>query len=240
MTPTPHPSTSSHPCAAEVLVRAVLRGRVRPFGRGHSAIDKQAVHGPVAVGPQGLDGDEQADLRVHGGEEKALHACPWVHHAAWARELPGAGRWGQPGAFGENLAVEGIDEAGVCVGDRWSLGSAVVEVSQGRQPCWKLAERFGVPDMALRVQDSGRSGWYLRVIEPGQVAAGDTMRLLSRPHPQATVAWLMALIRDRVTDPAVLDAVLALPLTAPWRRLFERRREAGQVEDWGSRLDPRP
>jgi MOSC domain-containing protein YiiM len=219
------------------LVRVVLRGVARPLGRTTSAVDKRPVQGPVRIDRLGLEGDEQADRRVHGDEDKALHCYAWSHYAAWRSELADGALLHAPGAFGENLSVDGLDEHQVCLGDRWRIGSAAtVVVSQGRQPCFKLNLRFGVADMAARVQDSLRAGWYLRVERPGAVAAGDRWLLLDRPHPEHTVARLLALIRDRTTAPASIEPVLRLPLPPGWRRLFEQRLHSGQVEDWSRRM----
>ncbi len=218
------------------LVRAVLRGTTQPLGRHLSAIDKQPVTGPVRVLPLGLEGDEQADRRVHGGVDKALHCYAWHHYAHWRDELPACALLQAPGAFGENLSIDGLDETAVCIGDRWQIGSAIVVVSQGRQPCFKLNQRFGTPDMSARVQNSLRAGWYLRVEHSGALAAGDPLRLLDRPHPEHSVAALLALIRDRVTRPEQIEPVLQLPLPPSWRRLFEQRLQSGQVEDWSRRM----
>lgn len=219
-------------------VRSVLTGPARPYTRpgSRSAIDKQPQAGPVAVGTLGLAGDEQGDLRVHGGPDKAVHCYAVEHYPVWRAELPAAARLQAPGAFGENLSLEGLDEHGVCIGDRWQIGSAQCAVSQGRQPCWKLNDRFKVPDMARRVQDSGRAGWYLRVLQPGQLQAGDAVLLLARPHADWSIARLLRLIAERSCAPDVLDQVLALPLPPSWERLFRRRREQGQAEDWAPRL----
>lgn len=125
---------------------------------------------------------------------------------------------------------------GVCIGDRWRICTSIAVVTQGRQPCFKLNLRFGVPDMAARVQNTLRAGWYLRVEQTGEVAAGDCLTLLDRPHPAFTVAHLLALIRDRVTDPAQIEPVLRLPLPPSWHRLFEQRLRAQRVEDWSRRM----
>jgi MOSC domain-containing protein YiiM len=218
-------------------VRAVLRGRVQPLARSKSAIDKQSVDGSVHVHALGLAGDGQADRRVHGGPDKALHCYPWAHYPAWRMALPGCAVLHAPGAFGENLCIEGIDEHGVCIGDRWQIGSTLLEVCPGRQPCFKLNLRFGVPDMAARVQTSLRAGWYLRVLQPGCLMAGDAIVIVERPHTQHTIGALLALIRDRVTDPALISPVLELPLPPSWRKLFERRLQSGAVEDWSRRMD---
>lgn len=221
-------------------VRMVLAGPARPYTRpgSRSAIDKQPLAGAVEVGPLGLAGDEQGDLRVHGGPDKAVHCYTWAHYVHWRTVLPAvaAARLQQPGAFGENLSLDGLDEEQVCLGDRWQIGSAQFDVSQGRQPCWKLNYRFGVPDMARRVQDSGLAGWYLRVTQPGQLQTGDAVQLLARPCPDWSIARLLRLIAARDCTTAVLDQVLALPLPPSWQRLFARRREQGQAEDWAARL----
>ena len=222
-----------------VLVKALLTGKVRAYTRpgSRSGIDKQPVAGPLHIGPLGLTGDEQGDLRVHGGIDKAVHHYPFDHYAAWQRDLGALPLLETAGAFGENISTTGIDETTVCLGDRFHLGTAVLEVSQGRQPCWKLNDRFGIPDMARRVQDSGRSGWYYRVLQPGHAQAGDHLACIERPHPDWSLARLAALLYGRVLDPALLEPALALPLVPSWRRLIERRLQQGAVEDWGNRID---
>ena len=155
-------------------IHAVLRGRAVPCTRpdgspgGRSAIAKQPVAGPVQVGPEGLEGDEQGDRRVHGGPDKAVHQYALEHYAAWRADLGALPVLDAPGAFGENLASAGVTEATLCWGDRVRIGSVLLEVAQSRQPCWKLNLRFGHKDMARRLQDTGRTGWYWRVLEPGQ------------------------------------------------------------------------
>jgi MOSC domain-containing protein YiiM len=201
------------------------------LGRTLSGIDKKPVSGPQRVMSLGLVGDSQADMRVHGGVDKAVHAYPWAHYSMWQQRLPGHALLQAPGAFGENLSVEGMDEHDVCIGDRWRIGSVLFEVSQGRQPCFKLNLRFGVSDMAAQVQESLRAGWYLRVLEPGELRAGDEIEVLERPHSEWTIARVLTIIRDREVDPAVLKPLLGLPLPPSWRRLFERRLESSQIED---------
>jgi MOSC domain-containing protein YiiM len=224
-------------------LRAVLMGKARPYTRAGSlsAIDKQPRDGAVMAGLTGLEGDEQGDPRVHGGPDKAVHCYTWAHYGAWQRELPGetaAALLRQPGAFGENFSLEpGLDETNVCIADQWAVGDALFEVSQGRQPCWKLNDRFGVPDMARRVQQGGHAGWYLRVLRPGLVQAGDAVRLVARPHPDWTLARLLSAIAERNGDPRTLKQILALPLPPSWAKLFRRRLETGQIESWALRLD---
>ncbi len=140
------------------------------------------------AGPLGLVGDEQADLTVHGGTDKAIHHYPHDHYPAWAAELNGHPLLTARGAFGENITTDGLTEDQVCIGDRLRLGQALVEVSQGRQPCWKIDHRFERKGVTARVIESGRCGWYYRVLEPGPVGEGDTVELVERPHPRWTVA----------------------------------------------------
>ncbi|ARN21771.1 MOSC domain-containing protein [Piscinibacter gummiphilus] len=222
-------------------LKAVLTGRAVPYTRAGStsAIAKRPVHGAVAVGPEGLDGDEQGDRRVHGGADKAVHCYPWSHVEAWRRELPASAVLHEgPGAFGENFSLEpGLDETSVCIADRWAIGDALFEVSQGRQPCWKLNDRFGVPDMARRVQQSTRAGWYLRVLAPGHVRAGDPIHRVARPHPAWSIARLLRVIAERDCDPVTLGEIVALPLPSSWMKLFQGRLASGQVEPWSRRMD---
>jgi len=219
-------------------LRTVLAGRAVPCTRpgSRSAIAKIALAGAVDAGPEGLAGDEQGDRRIHGGPDKAVHCYAWAHYAHWREVLPGTPWLDGPGAFGENFSVDGMDEADVCIGDRWQVGGVLFEVSQGRQPCWKLNDRFGVPDMAARVQRTLRAGWYLRVLEPGRVQAGDAIVRIAQPHPDWPLARLLRAIRDRDCEPALLQQILALPLTDAWRRLFRARLQTGQVESWEARL----
>jgi len=222
----------------EVRIEQVRTGKAMEFTRpgSRSAIDKRQVFGPVEVGELGLVGDEVGDHRVHGGPDKAIHHYPHDHYAAWREALGEHPLLAAGGAFGENLSSTGITEADVCLGDRFSLGSAIVEVSQSRQPCWKLSDRFGVPDMARRVQDSGRTGWYYRVLVPGRVGAGDLLVLQERPHPQWSLSRLSEVLYRRGAEASLLVEVLRLPLVPSWRTLFERRLAQGQVESWDKRL----
>ncbi|TFL19935.1 MOSC domain-containing protein [Jannaschia formosa] len=211
--------------ADSTLVTGVFIGRVedRWNGRPPSAIGKRAVRGPVAVGATGLDGDAQADLRVHGGVGKAVHVYPAAHYPAWERELGPNPRFA-PGGFGENVSLPDWTEEDVCIGDVLRMGSATVAVSQGRQPCWKLAAHVGVEDMVLRMRDSLRTGWYLRVVEAGVVAEGDGMSLLDRPHPGWTVRRAAAALFDRRTEIDVVAELARMDdLDPSWRDDFAGR-----------------
>ena len=235
----PAPAPTTEPGTRLGTVVAVLRGRAVPYTRpgSRSAIAKTPVQGPVHVGPLGLDGDEQGDPLVHGGPDKAVHQYAQEHCAPWRAELGALPVLAAPGAFGENIASTGMTEHTVCLGDQVRVGSVLLEVSQSRQPCWKLNDRFGLPSMARRVQDSGRTGWYYRVLQPGTLQAGDALVLVARPFPEWTLARAIGVLYHQPFDAAVLQALAVLPLTPSWQRLVQQRLARAQLEDWGPRLN---
>src|SRR5256712_12217225 len=143
-----------------------------------TAIFKQAVPGRVALRKLNLDGDRQADLTVHGGEHKAVYCYPVEHYAYWKKELPG--RDLPVAIFGENFTIEGLVEDSVHLGDRFSIGSAEVIVTQPRLPCYKLGVRFQADDMVKRFLASARTGFYLAVTREGEVGSGDEIKPLPR------------------------------------------------------------
>lgn len=173
-----------------VAVRVGQPQTIHDDVRWMTAFFKKAVPGPILLRSTNLDGDRQADLRVHGGPDKAVCVYCGDHYPAWRDEL------GRPdmgfGGFGENFTVSGQAETDVCLGDRFRVGEAVVEVSQPRGPCQKLARRWDRPDLPKRVVASGRSGWYLRVIQEGYVEAGQLLQLIERPF----VDWTIARVND--------------------------------------------
>lgn len=143
-----------------------------------------------------------------------------------------------PGTFGENLVIDDASESDLCLGDRWRIGSAIVEVSQGRQPCWKLNLRFDVPDMARRVQDTGRAGWYFRVIGPGTIAAVDHGRLIARPNPAWSLARTSHLLYYDGMNRLALAELADLPtLPDSWRRLAIARLASNKTESWSRRVE---
>lgn len=227
--------------APSITVDAVLAGKVVDYTRpgSRSAIDKQPLRGRVMIGLEGLLDDEQGDRRVHGGPDKAVHHYPHDHYAAWQAELGGHPLLAVPGAFGENFSGSGLVEADVCLGDRFAIGSVVLEVSQLRQPCWKLSDRFGVPDMARRVQATGRTGWYYRVLQAGGIEAGQALTLVERAYPQWSLTRIADVLYRRGVDAELIRELLELPLVPSWRTLFERRLEQGLIESWSKRLEGR-
>jgi MOSC domain-containing protein YiiM len=224
----------------EFRVAELRIGRISPLGPGGvpSGIDKLPVSGSVMADSLGLAGDAQGDPKHHGGPDKAIHAYPASHYRLWAQDLPAMAARFCPGGFGENLVVEGATDRDICLGDHWRIGGALLKVSQSRQPCWKLNLRFDVADMARRVQTSGRTGWYFRVLEPGQMEAGTTASLALRPHPEWPLTRVARLLYHDALDLDALAALADLPgLPEGWRRLAMRRIENGAVEDWTRRLD---
>lgn len=184
---------------------------------------KQPVFGQVRLGKLNLDGDRQADLVHHGGPDKAILAYSADHYDDWRRtlNLPGLSY----GAFGENFTVENLTEAEVCIGDTWKVGEeATVQVSQPRQPCWKLARRWRIKTLALQVQETGRTGWYFRVVTEGVVAAGLPLVLLERPHPAWSVERANRVMHADKNDLRAAAELAAIPhLAASWRATLNRR-----------------
>ena len=203
------------------VVESVWTGSVRNFANGDmSAIAKTPVEGSRTIGWLGIEGDAQADLRVHGGPDKAIHHYPRDHYAFWCETLGPNPLLDRAGAFGENISTTGVTEHIACIGDRYRLGTALVEIAQGRQPCWKQAYRLDDKHVIATMVASRRCGWYYRVIEEGAVGAGDTLTMLDRPCPDWTIARVIALLiaGEGKKDQAVVRALAALDVLANnWR-----------------------
>ena len=202
-------------------IEAILTGVVRSFADGKaSAIAKTAVDGARAVTWLGIAGDAQADLSVHGGPDKAIHHYPHDHYEYWRATLANPAVLAAPGAFGENISTTGLTEETACIGDRYAMGTALVEIAQGRQPCWKQAHRLNDRNVAAVMVETQRCGWYYRVIKEGIVRAGDVLTLVQRPCPEWTVKHVIALLiaGDARHDRAAAQALASLPVLAEnWR-----------------------
>jgi len=219
-------------------IGGIFVGRVEELwdGKPPSAIAKRRTSVPKLVGKSGLKGDSQADLSVHGGPDKAIHHYAADHYAAWAEDLPHLADRLQPGAFGENLSTSGITEQSLCIGDVLTMGTARVQVSQGRQPCWKLNAHLGEKTLAARFQKTGRVGWYYRVLETGTVIEGDVMMLVERPQPDWPLARVASARFDPKLDSATATSLSRLPeLAKGWRAAFARKAE-GAIENTDERL----
>ena len=224
-------------------VAAVRVGRVRAHhwnGREiYTGADKDEIAGPVQLGTLGLTGDEQADQKNHGGPDKALLLYADHHYPSW---LADQGLELASGAFFENITLTGVDgrpcpdETTVVLGETWRLGQAIVQVSQPRSPCYKLAGRWGVPDLVQRVQRTGWSGWYVRVLEPGAVAKGDAAELLERPAGAPTVAEVTRIVNVDKHDLEGARRLLAASVLPERLRNRLLDRVAGAAEDDSARL----
>jgi len=183
---------------------------------------KEPVYGPVWLSQTNLAGDGQGSPKTHGGPEKAVCVYPKEHYSYWQRELnmPALAN----GDFGENFTTTGQLEQKVCIGDVFQFGEAIVQLSQPRPPCWRLSRRWQIKDLHLQVDQTGKTGWYLRVLEQGYVEAGAVIQLLERPFPAWTIAMVNDLEHDRRID---LDQVQALSacslLSESWRVGFSKK-----------------
>lgn len=232
--------------ASGVTLESVQVGTPRGLGTEGDSADrpwttgfvKSPVAGPLWLARTNLAGDGQADLVNHGGPEKAVCVYPAAHYPYWRADLDLTLEFG---AFGENFTVAGLTEADVCIGDVWAVGAAVVQVSQPRQPCWKLARRWAVKDLALRVQQTGRTGWYFRVLREGEVKAGDAPTLVERPEPAWTVARANEVMHHRKADFVLAAELAAVPtLSASWKTTLRNRAEKHVQPDPSKRLDAPP
>ncbi|MGL4541808.1 MAG: MOSC domain-containing protein [Polymorphobacter sp.] len=197
-------------------------GRIAPLGPDAvaSGFVKERVDGRQTISPAGVAGDEQADLSVHGGIDKAVYGYAADHYPAWTAAFPQHADRFIAGSMGENLAIVGITESDVHLGDIIRHGTAVLQVTQPRQPCFKLALAFGAPPIVRAMTRSGRSGWYYRVIAPGTVAAGDALALVDRPNPEWSIARFNAGLLTAF-DAATLAALAQLPgLASDWHARF--------------------
>ncbi len=171
---------------------------------------------PLWLGYEGFRGDEQADRRYHGGPEKAVCVYPSEHYPYWCETLGIADL--PHGAFGENLTLQGLLETTVCIGDRFSLGEAEIQISQPRQPCWKLARRWHVKDLTARVEQTGFTGFYFRVLRHGQVGTGDTLTLLDRPFPLWTIERCNQVMHHPEDDAESAASLASCPLlSSSWK-----------------------
>jgi MOSC domain-containing protein YiiM len=193
---------------------SVQVGRIAPLGPRQvpSAFVKRPIAGRVMVERLGLAGDQQADLRVHGGPDKAIYCYPIEHYGNWLAERPAVESLLIPGGFGENLTTCGFDEDRVCIGDLLRIDDVTAQVTQPRRPCFKLGLRFANMQMLRAMLRSGRSGWYLRVLEPGLVEAGASITTIDRLNPSWPISRLNRLIdgrgqRDDIAELASLPGI---------------------------------
>ncbi|KXH81924.1 MOSC domain-containing protein [Sporosarcina sp. HYO08] len=221
-------------------VLKIFTGKVKQLGdpNAKDRMDRQWESGMfkteknerVWLGKTALEGDEVADKINHGGPEKAVFAYPAKHYADWKKELKLETI--DMGAMGENLAVHDMAESTVCIGDIYQLGDALIQVSQPRRPCWKPARRFRVVDLALRIQDSGRTGWYFRVLKEGAIRRGERLELIERPYPKWTIAACNEVMYVRKDDRKLASDLASCELLAEsWRQSLEKRLQGEAPSD---------
>lgn len=219
---------------------SLFTGKVKPLANTtfQSAIGKKTVVGPVKVSFSGLDGDYQADQVHHGGFDKSIHQYNAAHYLFWIKLLGETYRNKMvPGGFGENISSSGMDETTVCIGDRYRVGSVVLEVSQARQPCWKLNYRFGHPEISRLTQDHFKTGWYYRVLGEGELNCGDGFELLERPFPFWPLQRLLHVLYNEPLNFELVEEMMNLkPLAKSWKNTLMQRLETHKVESWEKRL----
>ncbi len=203
----------------------LFTGRVETLwpGQAPSAIAKTRVEGLCHITASGLAGDMCADLSVHGGPDQAIHHYAADHMPFWQSRNKQQAAAFAPGCFGENVATTGLDEHNLCIGDVLSMGTARVQISQGRQPCWKLNAHIGRKDMAYAFRKTRKTGWYYRVLEPGVVTPDSFMHVVERPAPQWPIHDVITarFAREVSQDTAQQLSALA-PLSAGWRAHFHK------------------
>jgi len=190
-----------------------------------SAIAKRSLDGPCRIGRDGVEGDEHADPKAHGGPEKAVHLFPAEHLDALAREFPEA-RHLVPGGLGENISTRGLTEENVHIGDIFALGTARLQVAQPRTPCWKIDARCGIEGVAAHVAEHGLSGWYFRVLAGGECTLDDRLTHIERPAGSVSLARFQRGLRARRPALELLNRLAEAPGLSPdWVRKIRGRME---------------
>ena len=210
-----------------MIIVSIQIGQVRSEGdpasgdpmsrRWTSSFRKESISGPVTVTRLGITGDSVADTCNHGGADKAVLCYAASHYRPWSAEHPDLPF--SPGAFGENLTVDGLDESSVCIGDCYRIGDLLLEVSQPRQPCWKIARRWQCKTLTKEVTQTGRTGWYARVLNEAEISAGDAIQRETRPQPNWPIQRVNDLMYGRLLDRAALMELMSLPeLADAWKK----------------------
>ena len=223
--------------ALSLPLASVRVGRPRTFGEAGApspmqrlwttALHKEPLTERVWLSALNLAGDEQADQRSHGGPDQALCVYPGVHYDYWSTRI---GHLLGAGSFGENLTLAGsYTEEDVCLGDVFHLGEATVQVSQPRSPCWKIARRWQVPLLSQWVQDTGFTGWYMRVLVPGHAGPADHLKLLARPHPEWPLPRVNAAKYGQRHDRELVAELAACPALGQQWQLKLQNRLSGQL-----------
>jgi MOSC domain-containing protein YiiM len=195
-----------------------------PVSGRSTAMYKTSVQAPIELGVEGFAGDQHADLRAHGGPEKAVHLYPSAHYAKLAAQFGDAAALLVPGSLGENIATAELDENDVHLGDVWQLGSARIQVCQPRNPCWKIDERFGCDGMAVFIDQHLLTGWYWRVLQTGTVHPSDSLVLHEAASQAPTLHQAMTLWREHRPDVEALSQLADTPgIAKVWQDKIKQR-----------------
>ncbi|PHM44713.1 6-N-hydroxylaminopurine resistance protein [Xenorhabdus mauleonii] len=203
---------------------------------GSSAINKLLVNGLLQLTSLGLEGDEQAESRFHGGPDRALCHYPMEHYLFWKRQFPELTELLSPPLFGENISTEGMTEENVYIGDIFQWSEALIQVTQPRSPCYKLNLVTNIRDFAAIMQGSGRCGWLYRVISPGLVNAGEPLRLLSRNSDVSVKEAISIAFHSPFDEEQYRRLMGAAGLSASWNLTMQKRISDGRIEDFNRRL----
>lgn len=209
-------------------------GNIVTFGPNNelSAINKYPVKDQQWVGMLGLTGDQQADKRHHGGKDKAVHHFPSEHYQYLNTLHPT--HYLKVGDFGENISTYGLTEKDVFLGDIFQVGNVVLELSQGRLPCWKLSHRSGIGSLAQQLQSEVLTGWYYRVVQEGFFAVGDSMCLIDRPYPNANLEKIMRILLsfgDKDTTHEIDNLLMLSILPRSWTERLVALKEKKKLDD---------
>lgn len=217
-------------------LNGVYRGKVEYAYGLETAINKSLAEGNVYLFFEGLEGDQCADLRHHGGLDRALHQYPLEHYAYWQKMYGVDIKFKAPG-MGENLSTEGMTEETVCVGNRYQWGEAVIEVSQPRSPCFKLNKRWGIENFSVAMQNISRCGWLYRVIQPGMVNVNAPLQLIAQvPNAMTLRAVCDIFFSDPLNKEGLEKLKMQSKLSQSWTSKVIQRLETNQVENWHFRL----
>jgi len=223
--------------SGEIISLYVGEVENRWVGKAPSAIGKKPTKVLLRLEENGFVEDNQADLKVHGGPEKAIHHYAAEHMDFWKKKFPDHAEKFMPGCFGENISTIGLSEENLCLGDILTMGSATVQICQGRQPCWKLNAHMDISQMAAAFQTTARTGWYYRVLHTGNVQSGNRIRLIERLNPDWTLARLIKARFDPKLNAAdALELSLSEVISQNWSEAFNKKQDTAFEEDTTSRL----
>ncbi|WP_133407073.1 MOSC domain-containing protein [Parashewanella tropica] len=218
------------------FLKRVFTGKVKDSYGIQTAMEKSFVEGDIYLSAEGLEGDECADKRHHGGVDRALHQYPAEHYAYWRQKYDLGMGW-QSAGMGENLSSEGMTEDSVCIGDRYCWGEAIIEVSQPRSPCFKLNRRWGIEDFSVHMQEISRCGWLYRVIKPGMVSVDQPLELVQRVPNAMTVKQACDYYFGTPLERSGLELLKQQErLAQSWKSKVLLRLETGEIENWNFRL----